>query len=301
MTMPDRVTIVEVGPRDGLQNESTQVDAAVKIELIERLAACGLPEVEATSFVSPTAVPQLADATQVMKGIHRNVDTLYPALVPNLRGYDMAVTAGASYISIFTAASEGFAAANLNTSIAGSFERFEQVLHAAQRDRVKVRGYISTAFGCPFDGEVHAGAVVGVAQRMLELGVRDLSIGDTIGVAAPTDIERVCAPLLDLDGIERLALHLHDTRGTALANAWAGLQLGISTFDSSVAGLGGCPFAPGATGNLATEDLVWMLERCGIDTGVDWTKLVATSRWISDQLGRTPQSHTALAPVWPPA
>jgi isopropylmalate/homocitrate/citramalate synthase len=300
VTLPAHVEIVEVGPRDGLQNESTQVPTAVKVELIERLAACGLRTVEATSFVSPRAVPQLADAAEVLTSITRAPGTSYPVLTPNERGYDAAIAAGATSVAVFTAATESFTQRNVRASIAESIERFRPIVERAGADGVHVRGYVSTAFGCPFEGEVSPRAVHDVVARLADLGIADVSIGDTIGVAVPADIERVVGPLLEFDADLRVALHLHDTRGTALANAWAGLQLGVTTFDASVAGLGGCPFAPGATGNLATEDLVWMLHRCGIETSVDLDSLVEVARWISESIGRPISGHVAAGPrVWP--
>lgn len=299
MQLPDRVTIVEVGPRDGLQNESTLVPTATKVELVERLAATGLRHVEATSFVNPKAVPQLADAAEVMTTISRAPDVTYPVLVPNERGYDGALGAGATSISVFTAASESFTRRNVNASIAESIERFRPIVDRAASDGIHVRGYVSTAWGCPFEGPIAPGAVHDVVQRLADLGIADVSIGDTIGVAVPGEIEPVMGPLLEFDADLRLALHLHDTRGTAIANAWAGLQLGIDTFDASVAGLGGCPFAPGATGNLATEDLVWMLHRHGIETGVDLDALIDVARWITSAIDRPVSGHVTGPRVWP--
>jgi hydroxymethylglutaryl-CoA lyase len=293
------VHVVEVGPRDGLQNESTNIATGTKVELVDRLAAAGLRTVEATSFVNPKAVPQLADAADVMDRITRRDGVSYPVLVPNERGYDGALAAGATSISVFAAASESFSQRNINASIAESIERFRPIVERAGDDGVHVRGYVSTAWGCPFEGPIAPGAVHDVVQRLADLGITDVSIGDTIGVAVPTEIEPVIGPLLEFDADLHLALHLHDTRGTALANVWAGLQLGIDTFDASVGGLGGCPFAPGATGNLATEDLVWMLHRCGIDTGVDLEALVDIARWITDHVGRPVSGHVATARIWP--
>jgi hydroxymethylglutaryl-CoA lyase len=297
--LPERVTIVEVGPRDGLQNEATVVPTATKVELVERLAATGLRHVEATSFVNPKAVPQLADAADVMASIDRVDGVTYPVLVPNERGYDGALAAGATSISVFAAASESFSRRNINASIAESIERFRPIVERAARDGIHVRGYVSTAWGCPFEGPIAPAAVHDVVQRLADLGVTDVSIGDTIGVAVPAEIEPVMGPLLEFDADLRLALHLHDTRGMAIANAWAGLQLGIDTFDASVAGLGGCPFAPGATGNVATEDLVWMLHRSGIETGVDVDALVDVARWITSEIGRPVSGHVTGPRVWP--
>jgi hydroxymethylglutaryl-CoA lyase len=293
------VRIVEVGPRDGLQNESQELSTAVKIELVDRLGRSGLPVIETTSFVSPKAVPQLADGAEVMAGISRVEGVSYPVLVPNLRGYEAALAVGATSIAVFTAASESFNQRNINTDIAGSIARFEDVVERAHEDGLHVRGYVSCAFGCPFEGPIDPDAVRDVAARLLDLGIADLSIGDTIGVAAPSEIPAVCEPLLGLADVGEIALHLHDTRGTALSNVWAALPLGIRTFDTSVAGLGGCPFAPGATGNLATEDLVWFLHRNGYETGIDLDSVIETANWIADNLGRKPAGHIATTRVWP--
>ncbi|MEO6867295.1 MAG: hydroxymethylglutaryl-CoA lyase [Gaiellales bacterium] len=297
--LPNRVDVIEVGPRDGLQNESVQVPTETKIELVERLSAAGLSEVEVTSFVSPRAVPQLADATEVFTGVTQHEGVRYPVLTPNERGYDAARAAGATSIAVFTAASESFAQRNVNASIAETIARFTPLVARAAADGVHVRGYVSTAWGCPFEGPIEPSAVHRVVEQLADLGITDISIGDTIGVAVPAEIEPVVAPLLEFDADLRIALHLHDTRGTALANAWAGLQLGVSAFDTSVGGLGGCPFAPGATGNLATEDLVWMLQRSGIETGIDLDALIETARWITDAIGRPLSGHVAGARVWP--
>jgi isopropylmalate/homocitrate/citramalate synthase len=298
-SLPPRVDIVEVGPRDGLQNESAQVPTATKVELVERLAATGLRTVEATSFVNPKAVPQLADASEVMTTIDRRDGVTYPVLVPNERGYDAAVAAGATSIAVFTAASETFTRRNVNATIAETIDRARPLVERATSDGIHVRGYVSTAWGCPFEGPVAPSAVHAVVTQLADLGIHDLSIGDTIGVAVPSEIEPVVGPLLEFDADLRVALHLHDTRGTALANAWAGLQLGITTFDASVAGLGGCPFAPGATGNLATEDLVWMLRRCGIETGIDLDAIVGVARWITAAIGRPVSGHVTGPRIWP--
>jgi hydroxymethylglutaryl-CoA lyase len=291
--LPERVEIVEVGPRDGLQNEAAIVPTATKVELVERLAACGLRTVEATSFVSPRAVPQLADATEVMTTITRREGVTYPVLTPNERGYDAALAAGATSVAVFTAASEEFSRRNVNAGVAESIERFRPIVARAAEDGVHVRGYVSMAFGSPFGEAIEPAAVHEVVDRLADLGIADVSIGDTIGVAVPAQVEPVIGPLLEYDADLRVALHLHDTRGTALACAWAGLALGVTTFDASVAGLGGCPFAPGATGNLATEDLVWMLHRSGIQTGIDLPALIGVARWISTELDRPIAGHVA--------
>jgi isopropylmalate/homocitrate/citramalate synthase len=281
---PARVTVVEVGPRDGLQNEAAIVPTAAKVHFIEMLAAAGLPVVEATSFVHPAAVPQLADADQVLPAIARRPGVRYPVLVPNMRGMERAIAAGADAIAVFTAASEAFAQANIRMTIAESLEAFAPVMSAARAAGMWTRGYVSTAFGCPYQGEVDPAAVADVAAALDELGCDQISVGDTIGVAEPDDVGRVLSPLLERVPAERLALHLHDTRGRAIDNAEAGLDLGITTFDASASGLGGCPFAPGAPGNLATETLVSWLHGLGIETGVDEPALLEASAYIRSQL-----------------
>jgi hydroxymethylglutaryl-CoA lyase len=281
-----RVTVVEVGPRDGLQNEPVTLSTDVKVRFIEMLADAGLPVVEATSFVHPAAVPQLADADQVLLRIRRRQGVRYPVLVPNMRGLERAVAAGADAVAVFTAASEAFASANINMTIAQSLEAFTPVLAAARERGMWTRGYVSTAFGCPYQGAVSPAAVVEVAVALAGLGCDQISVGDTIGVAQPGDVERVVALLLERLPPERLALHLHDTRGRAIQNAEAGLRLGVTTFDSSAAGLGGCPFAPGAPGNLATETLVAWLHSRSIETGVDEAVLADAAAYIRGQLTR---------------
>ena len=281
---PARVTVVEVGPRDGLQNEAAIVPTAAKVQFIEMLAAAGLPVVEATSFVHPAAVPQLADADQVLPAIARRPGVRYPVLVPNMRGMERAIAAGADAVAVFTAASEAFSQANIRMTIAESLEAFSPVLAAARAAGMWTRGYVSTAFGCPYQGEVDPAAVADVAVALDELGCDQISVGDTIGVAEPDDVGRVLSPLLERVPAERLALHLHDTRGRAIDNAEAGLHLGITTFDASASGLGGCPFAPGAPGNLATETLVSWLHGLGIETGVDEPALLEASAYIRSQL-----------------
>jgi len=281
---PARVTVVEVGPRDGLQNEAAIVPIAAKVRFIEMLAAAGLPVVEATSFVHPAAVPQLADADQVLPAIARRPGVRYPVLVPNVRGMERAIAAGADAVAVFTAASEAFAQANIRMTIAESLEAFSPVLAAARAAGMWTRGYVSTAFGCPYQGEVDPAAVADVAVALAELGCDQISVGDTIGVAEPDDVGRVLSPLLERVPVERLALHLHDTRGRAIDNAEAGLHLGITTFDASASGLGGCPFAPGAPGNLATETLVSWLHGLGIETGVDEPALLEASAYIRSKL-----------------
>src|SRR6202790_5645895 len=273
--MPRSVRVVEVGPRDGLQNEKALVPTEQKIRFIQMLAGAGLPVVEATSFVSPRAIPQLSDATDVMSGITWLATTSYPVLVPNVKGMERALAAGARAISVFTAASESFTRHNINATIADSLANFRPVVAMAQREGVPVRGYISTVFGCPYEGKVDARQALRVAQDLLDMGVRELSLGDTIGVATPNQV----ADIIDLFSGEgsipvgQIAVHFHDTRGTALANVLAALQMGISIVDSSAGGLGGCPYAPGAAGNLATEDLLYMLHGMGIKRGVALEKV----------------------------
>ncbi len=282
----ERATVVEVGPRDGLQNEHDVVPPDAKVEFVELLAAAGLPVVEVTSFVRPDAVPQLADADEVLPRIRRRDGVRYPVLVPNMRGFDRAVAAGADAVAVFTAASEGFARANIGMTIDESLGAFRPVLEAAHGRGMWARGYVSTAFGCPYDGAVDEASVVRVARDLLALGCDEVSIGDTIGVAEPRDVERVAGALLEQLPASRLALHLHDTRGRAIDNARAGLRLGITTFDGSAAGLGGCPFAPGAPGNLATETLVAWLHAEGLETGVDERALAAAAGYIRERLSR---------------
>lgn len=295
MSAPERVTIYEVGPRDGLQNEATALPAAVKIELIERLAAAGAPAVEATSFVSPKWVPQLADADEVMAGLTRRAGVRYPVLVPNEAGLARALEAGVSEIAIFGSATETFARKNLNRSIDESLEMFAPVVHAAREAGVRVRAYLSMVFGDPWEGQVAPAKVVGVARRMYALGAQELSLGDTIGVGTPAHVRRLLTELAGEVPIDALAVHYHDTYGQALANVLASLEFGVSTVDASVAGLGGCPYAESATGNLATEDLVYMLDGLGIASGLDVQALVESAWWISGRLGREPVSRVARA------
>lgn len=291
-TLPSSVRIVEVGPRDGLQNEKVLVSTLQKIQFINMLADAGLPVVEATSFVSPRAIPQLSDATEVMKGITRLATVQYPVLVPNIKGMERALTAGVRAVAVFTAASESFTRHNINATIAESLANFRPVVQLAQQEGVSVRGYISTVFGCPYEGYVAPEKVLAVVQSLVEMGVSEISLGDTIGVATPNQVVDVIGLLLERGAIpvERLAVHFHDTRGTALANVLMALQMGISIVDSSAGGLGGCPYAPGAAGNLATEDLLYMLHGMGIQTGVDLDKVVEATRFIAPLLGHAPTS-----------
>ena len=297
--IPRAVRVVEVGPRDGLQNEKAIVPTAQKIQFIEMLAGAGLPVVEATSFVSPRAIPQLSDASEVMAGLTRLPSTSYPVLVPNVKGMERALAAGVRAVAVFTAASESFTRHNINSTIADSLAHFRPVVALARQEGVAVRGYISTVFGCPYEGKVNARQVLHVAQALFEIGVDELSLGDTIGVATPNQVVDVIGLLVN-DGaipIAQLAVHFHDTRGTALANVLTALQLGISIVDSSAGGLGGCPYAPGAAGNVATEDLLYMLHGLGIQTGVDLDKVVAATRFIAPLLGHAPASKYYQAAV----
>lgn len=290
--LPRAVRVVEVGPRDGLQNEKVIVPTGQKIQFIQMLADAGLPVVEATSFVNPRAVPQLSDATEVMAGLTRLPMTSYPVLVPNLKGMERALAAGVRAIAVFTAASESFTRHNINATIAESLVNFRPVVALAQREGVPVRGYISTVFGCPYEGAVDPRKVLDVARALVEMGIEELSLGDTIGVATPNQVVDVISLLVNEGAmpVEQLAVHFHDTRGTALANVLVALQLGITIVDSSAGGLGGCPYAPGAAGNLATEDLLYMLHGMGIQTGVDLDKVVAATRFIAPLLGHAPTS-----------
>jgi hydroxymethylglutaryl-CoA lyase len=292
---PSQVRIVEVSPRDGLQNEPNVVPTAVKIELIDRLSACGLTTIEATSFVSPKWIPQLADAAEVYSGIRKRAGVRYPVLVPNLQGYERARAVGVQEIAVFTAASEAFNRKNINASIDQSIERFRPVLEHAQADGVAVRGYVSTVLGCPYQGAVPIEDVVRVAGRLYALGCYEISLGDTIGVGTPTKARSLLRAVASVVPITALAVHFHDTRGQALANIFACLECGVSVIDAAVAGTGGCPYARGASGNVASEDVVYMLHGMGIVTGIDLDALIETGRWLSAQLGRSNQSKVGLA------
>ena len=294
MTTP-AIRIVEVGPRDGLQNEKSIVAAATKVSLIERLADTGLRTVEATSFVSPKWVPQLADAAEVMAGLRRRDGVAYPVLVPNLQGYERARAAGADEIAVFTAASEAFNRRNINAGIDESIERFRPVVERARADGVRVRGYVSTVLGCPYQGAVPLADVVRVARALHALGCYEISLGDTIGVGTPARAATMLSAVADEVPMAQLAVHFHDTYGQALANILACLEAGVRVIDSAVAGLGGCPYARGATGNVATEDVVYMLHGLGFDAGVDLDALAAVGGWISGQLGRANESRAGRA------
>jgi hydroxymethylglutaryl-CoA lyase len=288
--MDSTVRIVEVGARDGLQNEAARVPAPVKIELIERLANAGLPVIEATSFVSPKWVPQMADATEVLHGLRRKPGVSYPVLVPNVHGLERAVRAGADHIAVFTAASDAFNRKNINCDIAASLLRLKPVIDQALARKLPLRAYVSCALGCPYQGEVAVADVVRVAVALAEMGCEEISLGDTIGVGTPGKARAMLKAVAAQVPMPRIAVHFHDTRGTALANIYACLEEGVRSVDASVAGLGGCPYARGATGNVATEDLVYMLHGLGLDTGVDLDALVETGRWMSNKLGREPAS-----------
>lgn len=284
---PSHVTIYEVGPRDGLQNEKVSVPTAAKIAYIDMLSASGLHAIEATSFVSPKAIPQLGDAAEVMAGIRRSPGVRYPVLVPNEKGMQRALESGVTEVALFTAASESFTKANINVTIAESIENFKPVVALAREHGIAIRGYVSTAFGCPYEGVVPPQKVADVAGALLNLGVQEVSIGDTIGVGTPDQVREVVELLLREMPVAQLAVHFHDTRGTALANVLAALEMGVSTIDSSSGGLGGCPYAPGAPGNLATEDLLHMLNGLGITTGVQLDKVVQASRYIRGVLNES--------------
>ena len=295
MSLPKRVKLVDVGPRDGLQNEPGAVPTAVKIELIDRLSEAGLPVIEATSFVSPKWVPQMSDNAQVMAGIKRKPGVSYPVLVPNMKGLEAALAAGVEEIAGFAAATEAFSRRNTNCSIAESFERFTPVCKAALAAGTKVRGYISVVLGCPFEGEVDPGVVADMSERLFQMGCYEVSLGDTIGVGTPGKTRRMIEAVARRAPIDKLGGHYHDTYGQAVANIFASLEMGMATFDCSVAGLGGCPYAPGATGNVATEDVLYMLDGLGIQTGVDIEKLLQAAQFICGQLGRPTASRAGRA------
>ena len=293
--MSDPVRIVEVGPRDGLQNEKTPVSVAARIAFIEALVGAGLHTVEVGAFVSPKAIPQMVGSDEVLKGVNHNPDSEFHVLVPNEKGYEAARAAGARVIAVFGSASEGFSRANINCSVAESIDRFKPVIARARADGVEVRGYISCVLGCPYDGEVRPQAVVDVARVLWDLGCYEVSLGDTIGVGTPRKARELVRAVAGHVPIAHLAMHFHDTYGQALANLYAGMEEGARVIDSAAGGLGGCPYAPGATGNVATEDVVYMLEGMGISTGVDMPKLVRATNEISKLVGRPPVSRVAAA------
>lgn len=295
MKLPARVKIVDVGPRDGLQNEKAQVPAAVKIELVHRLQDAGLTEIEVTSFVSPKWVPQMADAAEVMAGITRKPGVRYSVLTPNMKGFEAAVLSKPDEIVVFAAASEAFSQRNINCSIAESIERFRPVAEAARAHNIRVRGAISCAVGCPYEGEVAPERVEMVARLLKDIGVQHIGVADTIGVGTPLKVQRAMEAALKHYAIDEVSGHFHDTYGQALANTLICLEMGIWNYDTSSAGLGGCPYAKGATGNVATEDVVYLLQGLGIDTGIDLDKLIDAGKFISDYLERKPNSRAATA------
>lgn len=295
MQLPERVKIVEVGPRDGLQNEAAAVPTEIKIQLIERLAGAGLSVIEAAAFVSPKWVPQMADAAVVMASIPAVSGVHYPVLVPNLQGFQAAIAAGAKEIAVFASASETFSRNNINCSIGESLQRFEPVLAAAGNAGIAVRGYVSCVVGCPYEGAVAPSAVAAVALAMYDMGCYEISLGDTIGVGTPKTIRAVIDAVADTMPMSALAGHYHNTYGMALVNIYQSLQMGMAVFDASVGGLGGCPYARGASGNVATEDVVYLLNGLGIHTGIDLDALVETAQWIGRQLGRPIASGLAQA------
>ncbi|MGE8590150.1 MAG: hydroxymethylglutaryl-CoA lyase [Alcaligenes sp.] len=295
MSYPSRVKIVEVGPRDGLQNEKEFIPTAVKVELVDRLAQAGFANVEATSFVSPKWVPQMADGAQVMQAIARRPGTIYSVLTPNMRGFEGALAARADEVVIFAAASEAFSQRNINCSVDESLERFAPVAQAAKQAGLRLRGSISCSLGCPYEGEVAPASVLKVARRLIELGCDEIDIADTIGVGTARQVYELMRLVTEQVDPARVSGHFHDTYGQAIANIVASLQAGIHIFHSSVAGLGGCPYAKGATGNVATEDVLYLMQGLGIETGVDLDAVVDIGQWISSHLGRKPASHAGNA------
>jgi hydroxymethylglutaryl-CoA lyase len=295
MTLPSHATIVEVGPRDGLQNEAAAIDVASKIALIDALADAGHTRIEAGAFVSPKWVPQMADTEAVFAGIRRKAGVRYSALVPNMAGLDRALAAGVTDVAVFAASSETFSRKNINKSIADSLSGYAKVVSAARAAHARVRGYVSTAFGCPYEGAVDPARVIEVTEALFGMGVEEVAVSDTIGVAHPGQVHALIAALAVTVPLRAIAMHFHDTRGTALVNVYAALQDGIITFDSAAGGLGGCPYAPGAAGNLATEDLLFMLDGVGISTGVDRSRVAAASRALAPQLGHALPSRLLQA------
>ena len=295
MRYPPRVTVVEVGPRDGLQNEAVEVSTADKVAFVDRLSDAGYPVIEVTAFVSPKWVPRMADAAEVFAGIRRRPGARYTALVPNVAGLERALAANVAEVAIFPAASETFSLRNINQTIEQSMAGYQNVCARAEQAGVRVRGYLSTAFGCPYEGAVAVARVVELSEALIAMGAFEVAVSDTIGVAHPGQVVEVVGALALRVPLDRVALHFHDTRGTALANVLAALDLGVATFDASAGGLGGCPYAPGAAGNLATEDLIFMLDGLGIETGVDLARVVDASRFIESRVGHALPSRFAQA------
>ncbi|WKD49575.1 hydroxymethylglutaryl-CoA lyase [Microbulbifer spongiae] len=295
MTLPKQVKIVEVGPRDGLQNEKQPISVETRIALVDKLSASGLSVIEAGSFVSPKWVPQMAASEEVLAGIQRKDGVIYSALTPNLKGYERAVEAKADEVAVFGAASEAFTQKNINCSIAESLERFRPLVEKAKQGGIPVRGYVSCVLGCPYEGDIDPAKVAEVSAALLEMGCYEISLGDTIGVGTPEAAKRMLEQVMARVPVEKLAVHFHDTYGQALANIYAALQMGVAVVDSAVAGLGGCPYARGASGNVASEDVLYMLNGMGIETGVDLQLLAEAGNFISEQLGRETNSRVAKA------
>ncbi|MGH8727433.1 MAG: hydroxymethylglutaryl-CoA lyase [Burkholderiales bacterium] len=295
MPFPQHVKVVEVGPRDGLQNESQHVPTEIKVELIERLIDAGVKFIEAAAFVSPKWVPQMSDGAEVMRRVARRPGVIYSALVPNMKGFEAAIEAGCDEVAVFAAASETFSLKNINCGVRESIERFHPVAEAAKNHGVRVRGYVSCAVGCPYEGEVAPGKVADIVTMLEDLGCHEISLGDTIGVGTPGKTKAMIEACGKRIPVERLAGHYHDTYGMAIANIYASLELGVGVFDSSVAGLGGCPYAPGAAGNVATEDVVYLLDGLNIETGIDLGKLAEAGEYICSRIGRAPASRVARA------
>lgn len=298
MALPKSVRIVEVGPRDGLQNEKSVIDTKTKIDFINQLSAAGLTTIEAGSFVNPKWVPQMADSAAVFSGIKRATGLSYAALTPNIQGFERAVSAQVSEVAIFAAASEAFSQKNLNCSIDASLARFTKIMRAASDANIPVRGYVSCVAGCPYQGDVDPKVVQTLSRRLIDMGCYEVSLGDTTGVATPLQTAHLVETVASAVAVDKIAVHMHDTRGQALANIFAALQLGVSTVDSSVAGLGGCPYAKGASGNVATEDLIYMLNGLGIEHGVDLNKLIAAGQYICTSIGRSNESKVAAASAY---
>ncbi|MEY8213680.1 MAG: hydroxymethylglutaryl-CoA lyase [Colwellia sp.] len=295
LKLPQQVKVVEVGPRDGLQNEAIPVSANDKIDLIEKLANAGVNYIESGSFVSPKWVPQMATSTEVFEKLNRNQEVTYAALTPNMRGFEGALAVNADEVAIFGAASESFSQKNINCSIEESLERFAPIMEAAKKANIKVRGYVSCVLGCPYEGDIEPEQVALVAEKLFAMGCYEISLGDTVGVGNPASVTKMIQAVSARVPVEKLAVHFHDTYGQALTNIYAALQLGVSVVDSAVAGLGGCPYAKGASGNVATEDVVYMLNGLGITTGIDFKKLLQAGWFISDKLGKAPISKVSNA------